>query len=372
MTRKNPFQGPQWRYLRVLRLLDSRESGKRASRRDDAWVTRARRYYLQKQTATTDAALMRLEDEFFDIHVARQIYLDVQGVSLRTMTEARILSGQPIGMVADAIGSEPEAVEAYVSLFFDVQNRLPNSDWVVRHVFGPSGQAVHYLPHESVAPPTEGYMTLTDPETPQLPTFVDPSPRAVLSEILRNKGRKAPPESIVSPVADASLKLFAYYGGPHVCNFMITGMVRDVESFVGGDGSEIVPWLQKQFQTMVHRRALETMSRCKVTQFDLETLLNLNVRLIELDKSVAGTGVSGSASKASQGMQRALRHFFSRLPVAHGKRAQSLYLGSRIGSYDDGPIELRASELQSAALLEADATLPERDFAFPQNRPTES
>lgn len=134
--RTNPLRPPNWRWLRAVQI-DS--GGRKASRALDGadgfvWIRRALRLKRHFEQANNDptatyGAMLRDAAMFW----AHSLWAaDKQPT--RWAIEARILAGESDQEIASKLGTEVETIEAYANTFFDVRDKLVNTDYIVNVV----------------------------------------------------------------------------------------------------------------------------------------------------------------------------------------------------------------------------------------------
>jgi hypothetical protein len=126
----SPFRAVDWRYRRAVHLHAGRLAYR--PRDEDAWVRVAVRH-LRRQTgqdAGSRSQLAALAD-------AHRIRFDGESHK-RWEIEARLLAGQDNIEIADRLGLERGAIEAYEAVYFQVRDRLGQSDYIMASVIGPA------------------------------------------------------------------------------------------------------------------------------------------------------------------------------------------------------------------------------------------
>jgi hypothetical protein len=103
---------------------------------DDDWVRRGLRYVNRLRACLGNADRARLAAEMPDVDAACRLHLTTDKVA-RGALEARLLAGQSVEEVAACCGLTPEAVTAYVRLFFDVLGSLRARSYILIHAIGP-------------------------------------------------------------------------------------------------------------------------------------------------------------------------------------------------------------------------------------------
>src|SRR5579862_6417329 len=192
IEKHNPFRRPDWRWQRVLDLVERFPAPGRCSRGDDEWVQAARSFLCYWRNG--DERLRdQLHQEIPGLVYAIQIYEQRKDTPLpASFIEARLLAGQAAELIAKEHSTIPAAVRWYEALFFNVREYLHHRDWITSRVLAPL-----VISH--------------------LDCFA----------ALRDDGAAAParPPDAVTPVAlpfdDVSLKFYAYFGGPVLVDLMI-------------------------------------------------------------------------------------------------------------------------------------------------------
>ncbi len=124
---------PNWRWLRVIEIVDTKS---RPSRTDDAIIVRAVGFLQRKRVA--DASRMpRLKQDYPDIYAANHAY---EGESEdRWVLEASLCTEVTHERITkDCIIEEPDAVNAYAQLFFDVRPYLASHMYIRMHILQPA------------------------------------------------------------------------------------------------------------------------------------------------------------------------------------------------------------------------------------------
>lgn len=134
--RTNPLRPPNWRWLRAVQI-DS--GGRKASRLLDGpdgfmWIRRALRLkrHFEQANNNPDAlygAMLRDSAMYW----AHSVWA-ADKAPTRWAIEARIIAGESDNEIAAKLGAEPEVIEAYANTFFDVREKLVNTDYVVNVV----------------------------------------------------------------------------------------------------------------------------------------------------------------------------------------------------------------------------------------------
>jgi hypothetical protein len=128
-----PFRPVDWRWRRAVYLV---ENGRPvAPRRDDAWARAAVRFYRALRQCQDEAARQGLARRLPALFQAHALYAGPPSL-VRWHLEARLLTPESFGEVAEKCGTTPEVVEAYEALFFCVRDRIDSEGYVVLQVLG--------------------------------------------------------------------------------------------------------------------------------------------------------------------------------------------------------------------------------------------
>ena len=164
---RNAMRPPHWRWGlgKWLVAIDSRPITRW---NDRPWGGRVIAYHL----ATTQSAIhpdgTPIDPELASLHAAHEFWSNPAYHWDRVVLESHILAGDSPDALAERMGLSPEVLEAYVQVFFDVHPRLSRTTFILHCVIG------LHLRRRS-----------TEDELPVL------------------------------------LRLFAYYGGPHVLDAIL-------------------------------------------------------------------------------------------------------------------------------------------------------
>lgn len=302
--RFNPLRRPDWRFERVLGLVDRFPTPGRCSFRDDEFVRRARRFVLRWRASSGEddrAALWRDEPGLYYAYMLH----DLRSGSDKKATfvlEARLLSGQPFREIARSEGTIEDAVRWYEALFFNVADSLDKHDWVLRNVLMPAAA------------------------------------QAKASRAKTGKdGDRYVPQPVVEPHLDYSLKFFAYYGGHTLLDYMLS------EGRVGQRVSSLrdcPAYFDDHHEASLKVRATQLSTTYEWTKFDVEILLAAHARFVEISKRYEEVG--GRETVYERSIAAVLKEF----PWAAGRNAPRR---PELAVFEDGDAELRDDELLLAA-----------------------
>ncbi len=136
----NPFRVCNWRWerARVLREKNTRAIGRGTN---DQFVTAAFKFQVELAKCKDDVDRWSLMEEYPDIYAAYLIFKrgdDEDRHPMRFVIEARILAGQQSDEIANLLGIPPATIDLYEKIFFNVKDKLKNSDYIMTCVMGPS------------------------------------------------------------------------------------------------------------------------------------------------------------------------------------------------------------------------------------------
>ncbi len=260
----NPFRPVNWRWERA-RIVGEKAS-KAINAKTDAWIDRAAAFWTSLNRAKDEIGRYALMDDNPIMYSAYLIYNsggDEDRHPLRHAIEARLLAGQTYEDIAERIGIEPETIEAYERLFFNVTEKLKNSDYIMTCVLGPS---VH--------------SGLTDREY------------------------------------DLLWKLFGYLYGPVVLDAFILATSR---RFRPEQPNEVDIALAEDARSSLQRKVAVVARTFTVNQFSQSELLNTYTRLLEVEKTT-------DSAKAQDVIMQNIQIMLDKLPLASGPENQSVQL----------------------------------------------
>lgn len=212
-VRTSPFRSPNWRSERAKDIA-SRGKHSRCSKRDDKFIKEYRAFLVKYNRGGGENKLDNLFSSNPGLYYAHAIYLSHQSdEKLPLLVEARILSGQANEQIALMISTIPEAIEYYEKLFFSVRDRRESVDWVMSQIIIPSMAGV--------------------PES----FSGDPYNYSEYSNYYYS----------------STLKYFAYFGGPVVCDLMIYG------TYAGGQpksADDVEDYIESQFMLKIGRSGM--------------------------------------------------------------------------------------------------------------------
>jgi hypothetical protein len=125
----HPFRPSNWRHRLVEHCLQTGDGSLAISK--DAATKRL--YNFRKMLHRGGRYRERAMGKFSECYSALEIYHDRES-DVRSILEARILSGAPIDIIAQKLGVQEKTVAAYVRNYFEVQTRLDCEDFIYGRV----------------------------------------------------------------------------------------------------------------------------------------------------------------------------------------------------------------------------------------------
>lgn len=297
----NPFRDPQWRYERCLKLVEHQPRPLPASpKQDDEFVRRYRKFllrFLRTEDEDTRAALFPQDPEVFYAHLIHH-HPDREW---RSITQARLLTGDEPETIASYAGTLPEAINLYEKLFFNVQDRLLNKDWIVKTVLGTASQRA-----------SNRYDTMTDHQR------------------------------------DMLYKLFGYFGGPIILDTVISGFAsRDIPT----DPRHVTGWFDRTMKNLIKRKASLEAHRFEVDKFKVIELMHIHLSIMSSEKASGGSDTDYA---------KAIEAMLQQTPWGLAKKGYNA-LSDVQKPYALSPVEPRADEQMQLAWGQVPATLLERE-----------
>lgn len=307
----DPFLRPYWRHERVLKMLAS-VPPERCRRYDDAWVQGYKKFLFSwrrnsdsREQLVYDNAGMYYAYMLFDrMHIEPE---------MRLMIEARLLAGVSYESIAQECKTVPATIEWYERLFFNVADFLPHHDWIMKHV---------------LLPATDRFAESKMDEDSDVAVEFMPKPSA----------------EVVKPHLDMTLKFFAYFGGPLICDMMISGFRRTSHIT---NHEDIPTFFNDQFASQIARRSAQAAGQFEINKYNVMELFVTHSRLIEISKSV------DNVEDRHNAVEKHINAMLSELPWTVGVASEKLYAGTPVGAFDSGASELNEEEVMiySAGLV---------------------
>jgi len=305
---------PDWRWSRVLSICDKLPRPGRPKRTDDLFIRQARTFLLRWRGANSTLDPQGYRQELFLENPGLYLAFELNDKSSDEPTQvhliqARILAGQNNQEIALKIGTTAEAIDWYEQLFFHIRPKLRQTDWIYSNILLPS-----CIRQAGVAKQT----------------------RQTEEEL---NGESAPYRAypIVNAMMDMTLKLFAYYYGPVMLEFMIGG-IRPGTRVSSAD--QIPTVLSEHFSDTVLRRAAQAATMFAVTKFNVTQLFDTATKIMDLKLRAEDMNEGGKTT-----VENILSVALGQIPWSVNRQGQEMLRDQAIGEIDDSYAELRDEEL---------------------------
>jgi len=295
----DPFLKPYWRHERVVRMLRTAPP-ERCKHYDDPWVQGYRKFLFTWRRGESYREQLRYDNPglFYAYSLYDRMALEPDSA---LMIEARLLAGISAESIADDCKTMPETIQWYERLFFNVSDFLSHHDWMMKNVLLPA------------------------------------SDRFAPAETEEDDTVKAKPSlAIVRPHLDMTLKFFSYFGGPLICDVLISGFRRDRHVRKAEDISD---YFNEQFLLQLQRRSAQAIGQFEINKYNVMELFATHTKLIEVVRS------SKSQEVRHTEFDQAVKAMLTEIPWNAGRASKQLYQDSLIGKYDDSAIELDSEEV---------------------------
>lgn len=304
----NPFLTPNWRFERILKLVDRMPHPGRTTRYDDEYI-RAGRSFILRWRSGDDSVRARMIQEEPGIAYAYMIYDQAIGLEpeMQFLIEARLLSNQDYPAIAFALKTEIEVVEWYEKLFFNVRPYLVHHDWILKHVLLPSVDRTDT--NDDDEDDEESFMKFTTPP-------------------------------VIKPHLDMTLKFFAYYGGPLLCEFMMSGFKR---GNIVRNQDEIGAFIDDTWSHQMRKRSAQAAGVFEVNKYNVMDLFAVHTKLVEIQQN------ADSSEDKKSSIERHIHAMLTEIPWTVGEDAKEVFEGTLVGDYDLQAAELRDDELMLIA-----------------------
>lgn len=322
----NFFRRPEWRFERVLALVDRNDATPgRCTKRDDPIVRAARSFVLTWRNGD-DEKREKLLWENPGLYYAYDFYKKTgEDADASMYIQARLLARQTPEEIGDIMGVMPEAVRWYADLFFDVIPHLDRRDWITKHVLVPA------VMRSGVKQAVSGDMT---------------APLAKDS-------------TVAVPFMDGTVKMFAYFGGKFLVDAMLGGMQAG-QPLTRPD--DLGNWLDKTISNTVRRRAMQASVTFEINKYNVLELMAVHTRIMEIEKS------DESQEQTRSTQERHIKALMDEIPWVAGADGEKVYQEDMgvVGRLDNMAGELRDDEL---LLLASGRVVPALQDKFPAQLP---
>jgi len=319
----DPFLRPFWRHERVLRMLEV-EPNLRCKRYDDNWICGYKPFLKSwREHPESRDDLMYKKPALYYAHALFERASSEPQMAI--MIESRLLAGASVESIADDAKTMPEAIEWYEKLFFNVSPFLSHHDWIMRNVLVPAFERF------------------------------TPDAKAGDGDSTQKKKASSP---IVASYLDLTLKLFAYFGGPIICDVMISGFNRNrkVQRY-----EDVSDYLDEQFKSQIARRSAQAAGVFEVNQFNVMELFATHQRIIEVKQSLKGK------EEQRNDFEKHVNAMLLGLPWLVGGDKKT-YKNEQLRALDDGVIEANSKELIDAGMCQMEDDSELKESAFQQRR----
>lgn len=314
LQKYSTVRSPRWRYDRIRHLMDSKPR-RRPTKIDDRLIKRAADFLIRWETAPvrnrTYQNLKFARQELFprypDLYLAYELFVSDGCERARCALEARLLARQSDETIAEKLTTMPEAVAAYEQLFFNVRDRLDNSDYIVSRVLAPTM--------------SNGYETAS---------------------------------------LDLSAKFFGYFAGPQVLEYILHGYDRNLKLPAATENCQ--NYLDEFFRGGVARRSAETVNVFEVNKFNVMQLFEIHAGLI------AVTAKAQEDAENLDVVEESIDLLLKALPWAAGSARREALANSPLGRYHGQAGELRSRELLAVSAGQHDDLPSLNEFHMPDAR----
>ncbi len=242
--RFSAFRRPDWRNQRVMQILSAINNPQRCATGDDNYVKNLRTFRMRHARSPDPAARKNLVGDFdmFNVAEATRIFDQrndrVQG-RRACIIECRILAGQKDDEIAETLGTSAATIENYEALFFNVRDRMKAHDWILSEVLVPAYDHAMQI----------GTTNAQDGPAVSLPYF------------------------------DATLRSFAFFGGPLVLDFALSGFRRESRA---QRREQTGVWYDENYINRLRQRSSAAAHGFQINKFNVMPLFETHVKLIEV------------------------------------------------------------------------------------------
>jgi len=301
----DPNLRPDWRHNRVIRMLSTNPPG-RCNRYDDKWIQQYKTFTLLYRKS--DESRTKLLYEMPGLYYAYQLFdSSAKNKDTALIIESRLLAGMSYQQIADLAKTIPETIEWYERLYFNVTEFLSHRDWILTQVLLPAVSRYHDTMYENESD----------------------------GDIFDKINKKMAVKPIVKSHLDMTLKHFSYFGGPYVCDMMISGF-SEVKHVTSED--KVPDFINEQFVKTLTRRSLQAVTKFDINQYNVLEVFALHGKIIEVLKE------DKSKSDKLTSIEKQFQCFLTDLPWATGIKAKEMYEGKAISEHDNAAYEINAEE----------------------------
>lgn len=306
----DPCREPDWRFQRVLSIVNRPGEDKRpgrCSKYDDEWVRGLRGLYVLHENAkerNDERVLFQLKTKNPGLYHALRIHQRSFDSPIETFQlRSRILSGMSDEKIAAAQSTQPSTIHWYEKLFFNVRDRLTSQDWIVRKVL---------------------YPAIVEAETYN-------------ADAGNDDGAYVPKRAnLVDPLWDPRVLWFAYFWKEVAVDFLLTGFYKDAG-----------PRSQEDMDAAMNNHLVANLAR----------LSNMGLHALPMNKynaaeimSVYGQFLSIAKQNAEEEekqslIEKSVNAMLGDMPWAVGAHTKLVGNSAAIEQYDQSPVELRTDQM---------------------------
>ncbi len=277
----NSRRALNWRFERVMTLLEARPVLPADPRVDDEYICIARRF-LGKFLTSTPREQSQLFPDNPGLYYAYELFNDPDQDRAHFI-QTCLLSGMDDEQAAERCAEMPATIDWYEAMFYNVRDRLDAKLWITKNCLGPAAER-----------------------------FIDDHGRVYTA------------------------KLFSYFCGPLMVDMMLTGFDPNkdwahMESFE--------QLLDLQAADSVRRRSASSLMTVEINRFNVMDLVNGHLKLMELAQ------VAKTNDEARTIIEDNVESMLSKLPWRVGGQPQSALGPAARRQYQTMNAELRADEM---------------------------
>ncbi len=309
----DPFRTPDWRWKRVMQLAGSKPRGAKCGHNDGKRI-KVGRDFIMAYTNLPD----RRHDLFLSnsgLYYAYEIYKSAEDDPAKSLAiEAALLARMTFEEIARLCKTMPSAIKWYAAMFFDVSRDLDSRWWINQEVLLPAMMR-------------------------NMGGIGDSFKQAV--------GRFPFVDSVIAkPFMDASLKYFAYHGGPIVLDYLLTGCTSDKRV---NNADDLSKFFDSHWSLAARARSAQAVRTFEINKYNVMELFQLHAQIIALEK-----GEDGKSTQQTT-IERHISGILDQLPwtVGRNERTQK-FQSSPVATYEAGA----AAELRDDEIMFASARTP--------------
>lgn len=140
LHKEHPYRPVNWRWARARFLRENKIDS--VSRQDnDPWVTKALKFQKKLDKCKTEIERYKLMESDRDLYYAYDMWDEEEGEyanPTRYEVEARLLTDEPLNVIAKKVCAPLETIIWYERLFFNVKDRLASESYVANQAMGPA------------------------------------------------------------------------------------------------------------------------------------------------------------------------------------------------------------------------------------------